>query len=146
MSLSVPPAITVDEQSAAASPTNGWRLLLVLARVEAIRGRVVGWQTLYIMGAGLAAHLKFEFLLISAGLIAALGQRSALDISLILILILSHVGLAIFAAITAPYYIIPLSIVYTLLVAGLFRSPTPISSIGARHWGGVDSVASSGVG
>ncbi len=121
MSRSVPPAITVDEQSAAAAPANGWRLLLVLAlllphviiytlnststafrlvavglgalavvsvvaagwglrglpRVAAIRGRVVGWQTPYIIGAvlvcvGFGVMMRPEWVYAHTGVVLAL--------------------------------------------------------------------------
>lgn len=76
----------------------------------------------------IAALSRYEFLLLTAGLIAALWRftraHAVFDLSLILIVLVAHVGLALFAAaVPAPQYLVPLSPVYALLIAGLFQRP-----------------------
>lgn len=93
----------------------------------------------------LITHSQFEFLLILIGVIAALWRRTRLDVSLAIMVIVAHIGLAIFTAVPLLYYVVPLGVIYSLLIAGLFERG--LSRVGtARHWVGAACFLSIGLG
>jgi hypothetical protein len=94
---------------------------------------LVGYVEAFIRHIGSIAELsKYELALLATGVIAAVWRRTRLDVSLALIALIAHIGLGIFAAaVIAPQYVVPLSVPYALLIAGLFRGNTAIQRIGA---------------
>ncbi|MEO8394623.1 MAG: glycosyltransferase family 39 protein [Chloroflexota bacterium] len=65
---------------------------------------------------------KLEFILIVSAIPVALWRRTRTDITLVLLVITMHIALALQAAQAWEYYVIPLTPVYALLIASLFRS------------------------
>jgi hypothetical protein len=67
---------------------------------------------------------KFELALIGFALAAALWRRRAVEVSLAIVIVLTHIGLAFVAYVPLVYYVMPLGVFYALLVAALFQ-PRP---------------------
>jgi hypothetical protein len=63
---------------------------------------------------------RYDLVLIGIALIAALWRRHVIDQTLALAVLLSHVALAVMASSAANYYVVPLTPIYGLLVAGMF--------------------------
>lgn len=78
---------------------------------------------------GVLAELsQFEFALIVAGVIGLLIRRTLVDIQILLMIVLGHLGIAVLAAqITLEYYVIPLAPFYAIAIVTIFtRSVTTI--------------------
>lgn len=64
---------------------------------------------------------QFEFVLIIAGMIGLLMRHRLVDIQILLMILLGHLGLAVLAAqITLDYYVIPLAAFYAIAIVTLF--------------------------
>lgn len=74
--------------------------------------------------ANIAVFAPLELLLVVAATGAALWRRTLVDLCLALTLLLAHVLLG-FANYTSPYYVIPLTPLYIILLSGLFSQPLP---------------------
>ena len=75
------------------------------------------------------AHLsQFEFILILVGVLGLLMRRTLVDIQILLMILLGHLGIAVLAAqITLEYYVIPLAPFYAIAIVTVFtRSLTMI--------------------
>ena len=70
--------------------------------------------------ANIGAHSKLEFLLVAAGFIAAIRRRLPADWSLLIILVIGHIGLGVIAISPFDYYVVPLAPVYGMLIGSLF--------------------------
>lgn len=68
----------------------------------------------------LVGYSQLEFILILVALAAALWRRTRTDVRLVLLVVTLHVALALMASEPYVYYVVPLTPVYALLIAGLF--------------------------
>lgn len=62
----------------------------------------------------------FELLLVVLGVITAIRRRRSRDVSLLLVLLISHVLLAVMASGAIYYYILPLTPIYAMLIGSMF--------------------------
>jgi len=77
-------------------------------------------------------HSRYEFLLIALGLGAAVWRRTAIDLSLALALIFSHLALGLMAAVAWDHYPMALTPIYGLLVAALLTRGLARRAVPAR--------------
>lgn len=69
----------------------------------------------------LAEQSQYEFILVLLGMVGLIIRRRLVDIQILLMILLGHLGLAVLAAqITLDYYIIPLAPFYTIAIVTLF--------------------------
>ncbi len=84
----------------------------------------------------LAELSQFEFILIMAGLVGLLVRRTQVDIQILLMIVLGHLGLAVLAAqITLEYYVIPLIPFYAIAIVSLFTHTFKQISPKLLGWG-----------
>jgi hypothetical protein len=69
---------------------------------------------------GITAYSQLEFVLVLAALATALWRRRRVDVQLALLVVLLHVALAVQATEVYPQYVLQISPVYALLIAGMF--------------------------
>jgi hypothetical protein len=101
----------------------------ILPQLDAVLGvrefrseGVVGIIESYVEYVAVLAELsQFEFILIFAGVVGLLIRRTLVDIQILLMLLLGHLGIAALAAqITLEYYVIPLAPFYAITIVTLF--------------------------
>lgn len=87
-------------------------------RSEAITGVIQSYFEYFVALADLS---RFEFVLVIAGMMGLLIRHKLVDIQILLMILLGHLGLAVLAAqITLDYYLIPLAPFYALAIVTLF--------------------------
>jgi hypothetical protein len=101
-------------------------------RSEGVLGVI---QSYFEYFAVLAELSQFEFVLVVTGMMGLLIRHKLVDIQILLMILLGHLGLAVLAAqVTLDYYVIPLAPFYALAIVTLFTRPLRMISKHVMGW------------